>query len=61
VEIPKEQHRELVLKQLVAMVRQGGVHPLEALAHDPAKYFAIAEAVGLIDLSLAIKMGVQNR
>ena len=61
VEISKTDHRNLAFLQLVGMVRDGGIRPMEALVQDPAKYFAILEAVGNIDLSLAIKMGVQYR
>lgn len=59
VEIAKDAHRELALRQMRALVRDGGVRPMQALLEDPGRYFAIGEAVGHIDLSLAIKMGVQ--
>ena len=61
VEISKKDHRVLCLRQLLALVRDAGVHPFRALLEDPSKYFEIAEAVGAVDLSLAIKMGVQFR
>ncbi|KAK7358954.1 hypothetical protein VNO77_00896 [Canavalia gladiata] len=59
VEISKDEHRELCMKQLTGLVREAGIRPLRYVVDDPAKYFAIAEAVGGVDMSLAIKMGVQ--
>jgi acyl-CoA oxidase len=59
VEITKEQHRELAYKQLLAIVREAGVNPMKYLMEDPGQYFALLEAVGYIDMSLAIKLGVQ--
>eukprot|EP00270_Netrium_digitus_P019693 TRINITY_DN782_c0_g1_i1.p1 TRINITY_DN782_c0_g1~~TRINITY_DN782_c0_g1_i1.p1 ORF type:complete len:724 (-),score=161.70 TRINITY_DN782_c0_g1_i1:168-2216(-) len=59
VEISKDEHRQLTLRQLLALVRECDVRPLQALVESPAKYFAITEAVGHIDLSLGIKLGVQ--
>ncbi|GAB4847302.1 Acyl-coenzyme A oxidase 2, peroxisomal [Ancistrocladus abbreviatus] len=59
IEISKDQHRELCLKQLTGLVREAGIHPFEYVIDDPAKYFAILEAVGSVDISLGIKMGVQ--
>ncbi|XP_022136505.1 acyl-coenzyme A oxidase, peroxisomal [Momordica charantia] len=59
VEISMADHRELCMKQLIALVREAGIRPLRFVNDDPAKYFAIMEAVGSIDVSLAIKMGVQ--
>ena len=61
VELSKKEHRDLCYKQLKAMVNEGNIRPFQALVTDPGKYYAIAEAVGYIDLSLAIKMGVQFR
>lgn len=61
VEISMADHRELCMKQLIALVREAGIRPLRFVNDDPAKYFAIMEAVGSIDVSLAIKMGVQFR
>ncbi len=61
VEITKEQHRELAYKQLLAIVREAGVNPMKYLMEDPGQYFALLEAVGYIDMSLAIKLGVQFR
>jgi acyl-CoA oxidase len=61
VEIYKDDHRELAMRQLVAIVKDIGIRPLDLLSQDPAKYFALTEAVGHIDLSLAIKLGVQYR
>ncbi|CAN8264288.1 unnamed protein product [Cochlearia groenlandica] len=59
VEISKEEHRELCMKQLYALVRETGVRPFRYVADDPSKYFAIMEAVGSVDMSFGIKMGVQ--
>lgn len=59
VEISKDEHRKLVLQQLVGLVRDAGIRPFSALVENPARYFAIAEALGNVDLSLAIKSGVQ--
>lgn len=61
VEISMKDHRELCMKQLIGMVREGGIKPFRLVNEDPAKYFAIMEAVGSVDVSLAIKMGVQFR
>ncbi|KAB2612931.1 acyl-coenzyme A oxidase 2 [Pyrus ussuriensis x Pyrus communis] len=59
VEILKDDHRELCMKQLVGLVRKAGIRPFRYVVDDPAKYFAILEAVGSVDMSLGIKMGVQ--
>lgn len=59
IEISKDEHRQLCMKQLYGLVREGGVRPFRYVSEDPAKYFAIAEAVGSVDMSLGIKMGVQ--
>ncbi|KAJ8428452.1 hypothetical protein Cgig2_024113 [Carnegiea gigantea] len=61
IEISKDDHRELCLKQLLGLVREAGIRPFRYVVEDPAKYFAVAEAVGGIDISLGIKMGVQYR
>lgn len=61
IEISKDEHRELCWRQLVGLVREAGIKPFIYVAEDPAKYFAIAEAVGSVDMSLGIKMGVQYR
>lgn len=61
IEISKDEHRELCMKQLVGLVREAGIRPFRYVADDPAKYFAIAEAAGSVDMSLGIKMGVQYR
>ena len=61
VEISKAEHRELVYKQLVALVNEVGVNPMKYLMEDPARYFTLTEAVGFIDMSLGIKFGVQFR
>lgn len=59
IEISMKDHRELCMKQLLALVRDAGIRPFRYVAEDPSMYFAIAEAVGSIDMSLGIKMGVQ--
>lgn len=61
LEILKDDHRELCMRQLVALVRDAGIRPFRYVVEDPAKYFSILEAVGSVDVSLAIKMGVQYR
>lgn len=61
IEISKDEHRELCMKQLVGLVREAGINPFRYVAEDPAKYFAISEAAGSVDMSLGIKMGVQYR
>ncbi|MCL7027208.1 hypothetical protein MKW94_030715 [Papaver nudicaule] len=59
IEISKDEHRELCMRQLLALVKEAGIKPFRYVSEDPAKYFAIAEAVGSVDMSLGIKMGVQ--
>jgi acyl-CoA oxidase len=59
IEISKDDHRELCMNQLIGLVREAGVRPFRYVADDPEKYFAIMEAVGSVDMSLGIKMGVQ--
>jgi acyl-CoA oxidase len=59
IEILKDDHRELCARQLLGLVRDAGIKPFRYLSEDPSKFFAISEAVGSIDVSLAIKMGVQ--
>lgn len=61
IEISKDDHRELCMRQLFGLVREAGIRPFRYVAEDPAKYFAIMEAVGSVDMSLGIKMGVQYR
>ncbi|KAL0677452.1 hypothetical protein Bca4012_005433 [Brassica carinata] len=61
IEISKDDHRELCMRQLLGLVREAGVRPLRYVADDPEKYFAIMEAVGSVDMSLGIKLGVQYR
>lgn len=48
-------------RQLNALVNEAGVNPMKYLMEDPTRYFTVGEAVGFIDVSLAIKMGVQFR
>ncbi|KAG9451578.1 hypothetical protein H6P81_011543 [Aristolochia fimbriata] len=59
IEIAKDAYRELCMRQLTALVRELGIRPLKYVTDDPVKYFAILEAVGSLDMSLGIKMGVQ--
>ncbi|KAK9272966.1 hypothetical protein L1049_003346 [Liquidambar formosana] len=59
VEISKDEHRELCMRQFLGLVREAGIRPFRYVAEDPEKYFAVLEAVGSIDMSLGIKMGVQ--
>ncbi|EOA12483.1 hypothetical protein CARUB_v10025999mg [Capsella rubella] len=59
IEISKDDHRELCMNQLLGLVREAGIRPFKYVADDPEKYFAIMEAVGSVDMSLGIKMGVQ--
>lgn len=61
IEISKDEHRELCMRQLFGLVREAGIRPFRYIVEDPAKYFAILEAVGSVDMSLGIKMGVQYR
>ncbi|WJZ91580.1 hypothetical protein VitviT2T_010638 [Vitis vinifera] len=59
VEISKDEHRELCMRQLLGLVREAGIRPFRYIVEDPSKYFAIAEAAGSVDMSLGIKLGVQ--
>lgn len=61
LEISKDEHRELCMNQMMGVVREAGIRPFRYVVDEPAKYFAIIEAVGSIDMSLGIKMGVQYR
>lgn len=61
IEISKDEHRELCMRQLLAMVREAGIRPFSYIVDDPFKYFAIAEAAGSVDVSFGIKLGVQYR
>lgn len=61
VEIAKAEHRELAFKQLKALVNEASIHPMKLLMEDPARYFTITEAIGFIDVSLGVKLGVQFR
>lgn len=61
VSISMEDHRELCMRQITAIVRDCGIRPFRHLFDDPDKYFAIMEAVGAIDMSIGVKMGVQFR
>lgn len=55
----KEQHRELVRRQLHAIVGSGLPNPFELFLERPELYFAVADAAAMVDLSLLIKLGVQ--
>ncbi|XP_047324852.1 acyl-coenzyme A oxidase 2, peroxisomal-like [Impatiens glandulifera] len=57
--ISMDDHRELCYRQLVSLIKEAGIKPLRYITEDVEKYFAILEAVGSIDMSLAIKFGVQ--
>ncbi|KAH7520620.1 hypothetical protein FEM48_Zijuj08G0164300 [Ziziphus jujuba var. spinosa] len=59
LEISKDDHRELCMRQLVGLVREAGIRPFRYVVDEPAKYFAVLEAVGSVDMSLGIKTGVQ--
>lgn len=59
IEISKDDHRELCMKQLVGLVKEANIRPFRYVSDDPGKYFAIVEAVGSVDMSIGIKMGVQ--
>lgn len=61
IEIAKDEHRELAYKQMKALVLEGGINPMKFLMEDPARYFVVTEAIGYIDVSLGIKVGVQFR
>lgn len=61
LEISKDDHRELCMRQLVGLVREAGIRPFRYVVDEPAKYFAVLEAVGSVDMSLGIKTGVQYR
>ncbi|KAE8662837.1 Acyl-coenzyme A oxidase, peroxisomal [Hibiscus syriacus] len=49
---------ELCMRQLVALVRVANIRPFKYVVDDSAKYFAITEAVGSVDASLGIKLGI---
>ncbi|KAK1308694.1 Acyl-coenzyme A oxidase 2, peroxisomal [Acorus calamus] len=59
IEILKDDHRELCMRQLSGIVRDAGIRPFRYVLDDPERYFAVLEAVGGVDMSLGIKMGVQ--
>lgn len=59
VEISMFDHRELCMRQLTALVKEAGIRPYKYISDDPMMYFSIAEAVGSVDMSLGIKLGVQ--
>lgn len=59
IEILKDDYRELCMRQLVGLVREAGIRPFRYVVEDPSMYFAIIEAVGSVDMSLGIKLGVQ--
>lgn len=57
-EMTKEEHRELVYDTIKAMGARS-IDPLSTLIENPLAYFALSDAIVSVDLSLAIKMGVQ--
>nr|XP_023919132.1 acyl-coenzyme A oxidase 2, peroxisomal isoform X1 [Quercus suber] len=59
LEISKDEHRELCMRQLIGLVREANIRPFRYVLEEPSEYFAILEAVGSVDMSLGIKMGVQ--
>ncbi|KAL4645394.1 hypothetical protein ACB092_02G232500 [Castanea dentata] len=59
LEISRDEHRELCMRQLIGLVREANIRPFRYVVEEPSKYFAILEAVGGVDMSLGIKMGVQ--
>ncbi|KAM4118372.1 hypothetical protein ACB094_02G196900 [Castanea mollissima] len=59
LEISRDEHRELCMRQLIGLVREANIRPFSYVVEEPSKYFAILEAVGGVDMSLGIKMGVQ--
>nr|GLL19439.1 acyl-coenzyme A oxidase 2, peroxisomal-like [Ipomoea trifida] len=59
IEISKDEHRELCMRQLRGLVHEAGIRPFKYVVDDPVKYFAMAEAAGSVDMSLGIKLGVQ--
>lgn len=61
VEISKDEHRELCMRQLLGLVREARVRPFGFIIEDPSKYLAIVEAAGSIDMSLGVKLAVQYR
>ena len=61
LEISKDEHRELCMRQLIGLVREANIRPFRYVVEEPSEYFAILEAVGSVDMSLGIKMGVQYR
>lgn len=61
VEISTAEHRELCMRQLRALVREANIRPFRLMLDDPGRYFAVMRAVGSVDMSLGVKMGVQCR
>ena len=61
IEISMKEHRELCMRQLMGLVREANIKPFRYVVEDPAKYFAITEAVGSVDVSFGIKLGVHFR
>ncbi|CAA7401005.1 unnamed protein product [Spirodela intermedia] len=59
VEISMAEHRELCMRQLRALVQEANIRPFRLMLEDPGKYFAVTRAIGSVDMSLGIKMGVQ--
>ncbi|KAJ4967201.1 hypothetical protein NE237_019050 [Protea cynaroides] len=59
MEISMGEHRELCMRQLFGLIREAGIRPFRYALEDPTTYFAIVEAVGGVDASLGVKLGVQ--
>uniref|UniRef100_A0ACD5XZ15 Uncharacterized protein n=1 Tax=Avena sativa TaxID=4498 RepID=A0ACD5XZ15_AVESA len=57
MELPSSAHQELCIRQMSALVRDAGLRPLSLMVADPAQYFALMEAIGAFDFSLAIRLG----
>ncbi|XP_047325220.1 acyl-coenzyme A oxidase 2, peroxisomal-like [Impatiens glandulifera] len=55
--ISMDDHRELCYRQLMSLIKEAGIKPLRYITEDVEKYLAILEAVGTIDMSLAIMIG----
>eukprot|EP00195_Chlamydomonas_chlamydogama_P012817 CAMPEP_0202892802 /NCGR_PEP_ID=MMETSP1392-20130828/2490_1 /ASSEMBLY_ACC=CAM_ASM_000868 /TAXON_ID=225041 /ORGANISM="Chlamydomonas chlamydogama, Strain SAG 11-48b" /LENGTH=662 /DNA_ID=CAMNT_0049576893 /DNA_START=125 /DNA_END=2113 /DNA_ORIENTATION=+ len=56
--LSKEEHRALVRRSLHALLG-AGFNPLDFFHRDQRRYFYLGECLGLVDLSLMIKSGVQ--
>jgi hypothetical protein len=54
---PRPAHRDLCSRQLRALLREAGVHPLSLMALRPVEYFAVMEAADGVDISLGVSTG----